>query len=145
MHAEKPLARSDELVVESLEGETLVYDLRDDQAHCLDADAGGVWAACDGEQTIAAIAVVCGLPRDAVVATLETLQASGLLDERPGVSRRRLLRSVAIGAGIGVAYPVIRSISAPSSAQAVSCLNTGTGCTTSAQCCSNLCSGSVCT
>ena len=47
--SKKPLARSEELVIEELGDELLVYDERTQRAHCLSATAARVWRACDGK------------------------------------------------------------------------------------------------
>src|SRR4051812_49356910 len=54
--AAKPLGRSEDLIVQEVEDEVLVYDELSNRAHCLSADAARVWRACDGvksEQEIA--------------------------------------------------------------------------------------------
>src|SRR6266496_727919 len=47
-----PRARKSELVVEKLPNEVLVYDCRNEKAHCLNFAASLVWANCDGLTTI---------------------------------------------------------------------------------------------
>ena len=46
-----PRARQEELVVEELPDETLVYDLKRHKAHCLNRAAALVWQHCDGRTT----------------------------------------------------------------------------------------------
>lgn len=43
-----PRARSQKLVVQELNGETLVYDLQKHKAYCLNRTASQLWRACDG-------------------------------------------------------------------------------------------------
>ena len=47
-----PRARQDELVVEELSDETLVYDLKRHKANCLNRTAALVWQDCDGQTSV---------------------------------------------------------------------------------------------
>jgi hypothetical protein len=130
----KPLHRREGLVVEPLGDEVLVFDQEAQRAHSLNATAVAVWAACDGTRGPDELAQHCGLARDAVDLALDSLAGCDLLvDRNPSasrVSRRAVLRRAALaGAGIGVALPVIRSITAPSVAAAQSgCSGNGESC-----------------
>ena len=53
-----PRARQDELVVEELPDETLVYDLKRHKAHCLNRTSALVWQHCDGRTSVAAVAAL---------------------------------------------------------------------------------------
>ena len=46
-----PIARRENLIVEELPDEVLVYDLTTDKAHCLNRTAALIWKNCDGEKT----------------------------------------------------------------------------------------------
>jgi hypothetical protein len=113
----KPLARSEDLVVEELGDELLVYDLTTDQAHALGATAARVWRACDGKTDAVAFRVELGLDRETVTRALDELHANGLLDEgaelAPGISRRDLSKRVAKVGGAVAATPLIVSLAAP--------------------------------
>jgi len=50
------LARDEELVVQELSDEVLIYDLRQHKAHCLNQTAAFVWNHCDGETSADEIA-----------------------------------------------------------------------------------------
>src|ERR1041384_7241510 len=50
------LARKDELVVQDLPDELLVYDLKSHKAHCLNKTAAFIWKHCDGQRTAEDIA-----------------------------------------------------------------------------------------
>jgi hypothetical protein len=52
----RPLARTDDLVINELTDEVLVYDRQRDKALCLNAAAASVWKQCDGHSTVAEIA-----------------------------------------------------------------------------------------
>lgn len=128
-----PLRRSEDLILEALGDELLVYDRTHKRAHCLSADATRVWRACDGKTDARKLSAELGLPRDVVRQAVEELEASGLLDQGlelvnvdPGngngngnaVTRRELaVRSARVGAAAASA-PLILSIVAPSPAAA---------------------------
>ena len=147
-----PKARQEGLVVQQLADEVLVYDNERFKAHCLNRTAALVWQHCDGKKTTRDIALAlekeAGSPvgEEVVWLALGQLGKSRLLTERvmpidgnAGISRREVIRRVGIAAA--VALPVVTSIVAPKAAQAANCLPQGSSCTTSAQCCSNLCNG----
>lgn len=142
-----PQARSDDLTVEPIGDELLVFDAAERRAHSLNPAAADVWRACDGSRDAAAIAEHTGLDRDAVALALENLRdcrlLTGALSESTGptVSRRDAIRKAALaGAALGAAIPVIRSITAPSVALASSChgtpnsLNEYQACNSTCQC-----------
>ena len=51
----RPTAREHELVVQQVQNETLVYDLRSHRAHCLNATAASIWRRCDGLNSVSDI------------------------------------------------------------------------------------------
>src|SRR6185503_8879317 len=129
-----PHARTKDLVIRKLGDETLVYDLANDRAHCLNETAAFIWKSCDGKMTAAKTARDMGkalrVPADTNVVwlALEELERINLLEnyKKPGngnvVSRRDLMLKYAPAA---LALPVIMSISAPTPAQAASCVCPG--------------------
>ena len=150
-----PEARRKGLVVQELSDELLVFDRNLNKAHCLNRTAGLVWRHCDGASSVAdvarAIADETNAPvdEDLVWLGVEQLSKSRLLEERvmlpeqkTGLSRREVIRRIGLAAA--VALPVVTSIVAPTAAQAANCFTAGQGCTASAQCCSGVCSGGVC-
>lgn len=44
-----PAARQDDLIVEHVGDEILVYDLRTHRAYCLNRTAAALWSLCDGQ------------------------------------------------------------------------------------------------
>lgn len=124
----KPQARQDGLVVQELEDETLVYDLGNHKAHCLNRAAAAVWRLCDGTRDEAALARLLGkemaaaADEDVVRLALRDLAVARLLREplgaRPRVSRRRLIQRL----GQAAALPLVISIVSPTAAQAATCL-----------------------
>jgi hypothetical protein len=115
--AGKPRARSEDLVVEELGDELLVYDLTTNEAHALGAIAARVWRACDGKTDRDAVAVELGLDGTTVTRALDELRGCRLLDEDselgPGISRRDLSVKVAKVGGAVAATPLIVSLAAP--------------------------------
>ena len=127
-----PQRRTEELVVEELAEETLVYDLKRHKAHCLNRSAALVWKHCDGttttEEMTAILRTELNTPanEDHVGYALDQLQKTHLLDEgapwHSGTvfSRRAFMRwSIAIGAAVAV--PIVFSLVAPRAAYALSC------------------------
>ena len=119
---QKPRARTDDLVIEELEGEVLVLDSKNKRAHCLSTTAARVWRACDGSTDLRALAETLELDDDVVTQAVEELEALELLDNNTlnvvqagngngnGMTRRQLTkRSARVGAGL-VAAPLVYSI-----------------------------------
>jgi hypothetical protein len=118
----KPQARTDELVIEELGAELLVYDSANKRAHCLGSTAASVWRACDGEGDVSTLPQTLGLSAEEVTRALDELEALDLFertglevlqsgsDEGSGITRRQLtMRSVKAGAAVAVA-PIVYSI-----------------------------------
>jgi hypothetical protein len=139
--------------MEELADEVLVYDLGRDRAHCLNQTAANVWKLCDGKSSPAKIAAQLdgkldpAAAEEVVWAALKQLSSAGLLEEkvkRPatGLSRREVVKRIAVAAAIGV--PVVTSIVAPKASHAANCRPSNAACTASAQCCSGLCNAGRC-
>ena len=130
-----PRARQDELVVEELPDETLVYDLTRHKAHCLNRTTVLVWQSCDGQTSVADVAALLekqlAIPADEAVVwmALDRLSGTHLLSEpvalpedRAQYSRREVLRTLRRAAGISLLLPVVSSIFAPRAAAQASCV-----------------------
>jgi hypothetical protein len=117
-----PQRREEDLLVRSLSDETLVYDLKRDQAHCLNATAAAVWHRCDGRTSVAQLAAMLrrecniGADENVVWLALRRLQKARLLQTRvdppsnlPRRSRRELIRVL----GVAAAVPAVMTILAP--------------------------------
>ncbi len=50
-----PKARRENLVVQELNGEVLIYDLDTNKAFCLNESSALVWQACDGSKDVSEI------------------------------------------------------------------------------------------
>jgi hypothetical protein len=135
-----PLAREQGLVVDSIGDELLVYDTSCGRAHSLNVAAAAVWRACDGQRNIDQLAEFTGCDRNAVELALNNLLDVELISgyETSGISRRVVLRRLSLtAAGLAVGLPVIRSITAPTAAMAVSGGCTSNSCPRGDYCASN--------
>lgn len=155
--ATKPRAREEGLIVQELSDETLVYDLERDRAHCLNQTAALIWRQCDGQTTTREMARALThksktpVDEKLVWLALDQLGRNHLLVELAvppptvaAMNRRELVR--VLGVSAAVAIPVVASIVAPMPAQAATgCGTTGTACTSSIECCSQLCNQGFCT
>ncbi len=155
MLRDAPCARAEELVVEELPDELLVYDQRHKKAHCLNQTAARVWRLCNGRNSLASIAEKLGYDAAVVELAIDELNRAELLNEQAGLarpssahlrSRRKLLKQVALVAGAAIALPLIQSIVAPSVAQAASCKTSGQPCSIPVDCSGqgNCCVGLLC-
>ena len=144
-----PKARQDDLVAQEIMDEFVIYDLDRDRIHALNPTAALVWRHCDGAHTPARLAKLLEqtyrIPTgDALLwLTLNRLEKAHLLAEKvtppngvKTLTRREVLKMV----GVGVALlPVIKSIVAPTAAQAASLNASGQSCTTNSDCASGVC------
>lgn len=126
-----PVARQRDILVQSIENEVLVYDLKTNKALCLNITSAAIWQFCNGKNSIADIASHFQtqsnqpVPVELVEITLEKLSKENLLENYQPAnlmnkkSRREMIRKV--GLATAVALPVIASIVAPQAVAAASC------------------------
>lgn len=121
-----PQRRTDEVLLEQIEDETIVFDVREKRVHALNPTIGKVFSLCDGSRSVSAIARELGTdlsPEDraeVVWTALCELDKSGLLAKNLPTSavdadlltRRNLLRKIA---AVGITVPMVTSIVAPQS------------------------------
>lgn len=162
-----PKSRKENLVIQELEGEILIYDLEKNKALCLNETSALVWQTCDGSRTIAGISDAIGkqlnsqINEDLIWLALDQLSKENLIENKDeikskfaGMSRREAVRKVGLASLI--ALPVIASITAPVAAQTGTCVNqppgtpgcqpNGMTCASPIECCSCNCnSGMQCT
>ncbi|HBB89836.1 MAG TPA: hypothetical protein DC047_19700 [Blastocatellia bacterium] len=118
-----PVARTESLIVKEVDGETLVYDLTTDKAHCLNDTAARVWKNCDGRKTVSEISETLSADSNTAVKdeivwlALDQLEKFKLLREAParpgflaGMTRRQMVARMGIAA---IALPAIISIVTP--------------------------------
>ena len=128
----KPKIVTDGIVVQKSSEETLLYDLMENKAYCLNQTSALVWELCDGNRSVSEISDAFSarfnttVSKDLVYLVLDQLDNNGLLEEKfetpfAGLSRREMIRKVGFAAV--VALPTISSLVAPSAAAAQSCLD----------------------
>jgi hypothetical protein len=159
MAVSKPTARED-LALRQVDADAVVYDFRSHKAHCLNATALAVFKKCDGTRTAAAIAKELtrelggDVDEEVVLMALGQLDAQKLLTApldlaRVDVDRRRVLKKLALTAGLSIALPAVWSILAPTPAYAAStaCFPSGDcmGANSPGGCCSNSGKAGTCT
>lgn len=126
----KPVTRKNDIVVQELKDETLVYNLKTNKAYCLNETSALAWQLCNGHRTISEISDEMSkrlktlISDDFVLLALDQFK-DGLLeneneiaDHFAGLSRRAVIRKV--GFASTVALPMISSLLAPEASMAQS-------------------------
>jgi hypothetical protein len=133
------IARSEDLLVEKIDGEAVVYDLESKEVHCLKPLAAVVFAHCNGTCTTDEVAQIAErelgttfTARD-VEDAVNQLEAIGLVETplvvlKDGVSRRDMMKKTAFAGAVAAFAPLITSIAAPSAALAASGIPSGCPC-----------------
>src|ERR1700693_664817 len=127
----KPKARSNQILVEELVDEILIYDVERNQVHCLNGPAVRIWELCDGERTVGEIAKALNTDLDPEAAetlvwgALDQFAEKNLLEnvlDKPlqlykpeGLTRRQMLLRLGIVVGM---LPLVDSIVSPEAALA---------------------------
>ena len=125
-----PQMRMNDLVVQELDQEVLIYDLKINKAYCLNSVSAEIWKKCDGLTTVREIAEMIGkqmnikLDDDFVWLAIADLEKNKLLigevkrpSEFENLSRRKVLFKYALPT---LVLPLISSIVAPTSVNAQS-------------------------
>lgn len=120
----RPVSRTDDLVVQELNNEVLIYDLRENKAFCLNETSALIWRSCDGNHTVDEIGKQLG-SEDLAWLALSDLKKQKLVDHNigtpakfEGMSRREVVK--ALGVSSMLAIPVIAGLVAPTAAQTAS-------------------------
>jgi len=134
-----PVSRKDNLVVQDLNGEVLIYDLQKNKAFCLNESAALVWQACDGNKSVSEISdsvnrkLNSHANEDFVWLALDQLKKENLIENKEevvadfnGMSRREVIRKV--GLASVVALPLVASLVAPLAISANSACSTTQAC-----------------
>jgi hypothetical protein len=132
-----PVRLKQDLILQQVGDETLLYDERRHMAFCLNRIAAAVWNSCDGAHDVKEIAdevtllLAHPVSADVVELALEQLGKDGLLSpsatapcpgEIASITRRNLLARA--GAGAVMLLPVVAAVMAPKAAQAYNgCVN----------------------
>jgi hypothetical protein len=152
-----PKARENDIVIQELKGEVILYDLIIDRAFCLNEISALVWNLCDGSSSVSDITEKLSkqlkqpVTDDLVWLALDQFKTDNLLSDNQeieikfdGLSRREVIRK--IGFTSMIALPLISSLVAPTAAmaQSAACLTSGQTCTPpftgpgENNCCANL-------
>ena len=120
-----PKARNENIIMQNLENEVLIYDTITDNAYCLNETCGAVFNACDGKQSFDDLKRNYRFTDDLIFLALDELKNKNLLaDDKSyqspfaGMSRREAVRRV--GLGTMIALPVVAAMIAPNAANAAS-------------------------
>jgi len=153
-----PVAKKENIVIQELNDEVLIYDLNLNQAFCLNETSSIIWQMCDGTKNVAEISQAVSRKFNSTVSegfiwlALEQLKKENLVEsevappaEFAGMSRREIIRKV--GFASMVALPVVASMIAPTAINAQSgicmCLSPG-DCITQSSCPNpNNCNGAM--
>ncbi|HZS05022.1 MAG TPA: PqqD family protein [Blastocatellia bacterium] len=156
------------MIIRTLPEETLVYDLEQHKAHCLNDLASRIWKKCDGKTSLEQARLEleketgCPLGSEVILYGLKTLRKAQLLEKSgnntaiigaierqvisetgsketgSGMTRRSLIGRLGLGAML---IPVISSIVTPTAQAGASCRAKGQPCGTGLPAC---CSGFTC-
>jgi hypothetical protein len=120
-----PLARSADIVVQSIGKEILIYDLITHKAYNLNETSSIVYQACDGKTSFDELRRKHSFTDDLIFLALDQLKEDNLVETDSsfvspftGMSRREAIRRVGLASMI--ALPVISSLVAPTAAMAQS-------------------------
>ncbi len=126
-----PKGRTVDLVIQDTGDETLVYDMKNENAHHLNSTMSLIWKYCDGKTNFQEIkdelskTLKIKVDDDLVFLALSELKKSDLIEEGveknefDSLSRRKVLLKYALPA---VAIPMVMSLVTPTNAQMLSCL-----------------------
>jgi len=126
-----PITRKNDIVVQKLKDETLIYDLKSNKAFCLNETSALVWQLCDGKRSVVDISDEMSkilktlVSEDLVGLSVDQFRRDELLENGDqiisnltGLSRRELIRKV--GFATVIAMPIVSSIVAPNASMAQS-------------------------
>jgi hypothetical protein len=125
----KPNARTREIIIQELTDETLIYDLENNKAFCLNKTAARIWKNCDGKKDLENLANELGTAKETILVALDGFQKNDLLTSKTdlpipekGLERRKFL--IKAGTLSAIALPIISSLTAPRGIHAQSCVGT---------------------
>ena len=124
------LQRRMDFIIETVDGETLLYDQQRHKAFCLNCIASAIWRLCDGAHNTAQIADAASvelgtaISEEAVLLAFEDFRRDDLIEPsvEPLPAAMLSRRDIAIKLGVSAAMmlPVIAAVVAPRAAQAYS-------------------------
>lgn len=132
--------RREDLIVQKLGEEVIVYDRTSHRAHSLNRTAALVFEKLDGKNDLDGVARHLGKAlggsrqKEIVASAVNELAAADLLRPGAALPRRLVLRGLAVGL-----LPVVSSIAVPAATNALSCVEDGGSCYSgSSDCCPGL-------
>lgn len=121
-----PKVRNQNIVIQEIGDEIMIYDLEINKAYCLNETSAIVYQNCDGETDFTEIKTNHNFSDELISFALEQLNRENLLEKDgdfispfKGFSRREVIKK--IGLGSIIALPVVASIVAPTAVNAQSC------------------------
>jgi hypothetical protein len=127
----KPIGLKNNILVQELERELLVYDLTRDKVFCLNETSSIVWNSCDGNNSVEdirqnlSVQLKTEISEEMIWLTLDKLKSEQLLSNYEefdinfnGLSRRQVIKKV--GLSTMVALPLISAIVSPTAVAAQS-------------------------
>lgn len=124
-----PQARKENVLVQEIGSELIIYDQECHRAHRLNPSAALVWNNCNGQTSIVELSKLLqsrfGLPPDEEVAwlALDRLEKANLLqvpvEAATGLSRRKLLRKLGLVGALSLVLPTVTSMVVPTPALAI--------------------------
>lgn len=125
-----PRSRRNEIVVQEMDNEVLIYDLSINKAFALNETAAAIFQACDGNTSFADLKNTTKFTDEIIFLTLDELKKESLLDDDSyvspfaGMKRREVIKK--IGLTTMFALPIVASLVAPTALMASSvCVNIG--------------------
>lgn len=119
-----PCCRKDDIVMQNLDEEILIYDLKTNKAFCLNKTSALVWRECDGTKSLSEISEKLSIQFNTQInqgliwLALEQLKKENLIEsevslpsEYKGKSRREIIKQIGFSAAI--VFPMISSLVAP--------------------------------
>ena len=124
-----PKAKSENIVIQELDKEILIYNLELNKAASLNESSAAIWKLCDGQRSVSDIAETLGrrlgapISKDFVWLAIDQLHDEDLLSNKSeakprfrGLTRREVIKKV--GVTSMVALPIVSSIVAPAAVSA---------------------------
>ena len=123
MSSKLPQTKTENIVVQDVDDEILIYDLILNKAFCLNETSALVYNACDGKTEFEEFKRKHNFPDDLLFFALDELQKQNLIENNyisplKDIKRREVIKK--IGLASIIALPIISSIVAPTSVMAQS-------------------------
>jgi hypothetical protein len=146
----RPKTRNENIVVQAIENEILIYDLKTNKAYCLNETSALIYQLCDGKNSVADISLKLSqklnqpITEDVIWLALDSFKKDNLLEEGEqfainfnGLTRRQVVKKVGLSSLL--VLPVIASVVAPAAAATASLAPLFASCTNPGQCQSGNC------